>query len=219
MKVAGKKKVEQILATGAGYVAAPCANCKRQVDQLMEYHKLDVNVGGVFDLLNRAILFDKPRRTGIPVKPVPEAAAPQGQSHAIREAYENTPEEAMNGIRLKSVPKRNALSGQSEATGGSTTTATAQQISGIGLCASFCEQGDWAFDYALSLAKRTQSTLNIYRFLESPYTLQRDVVFVDAEKTKTAKVTPELIAEKDKELRFLYDERLGDYDNVGFPGL
>jgi hypothetical protein len=42
------------------------------------------------------------------------------------------------------------------------------------------------------------------------------VVFVDAEKTQTAPVTPELIAEKDKELRMGFDSRLGDYVDVGF---
>ncbi len=42
------------------------------------------------------------------------------------------------------------------------------------------------------------------------------MVFVDAEKTKTASVTPEIIAEKDKELRMAYDERLGESVDVGF---
>jgi hypothetical protein len=89
-------------------------------------------------------------------------------------------------------------------------------MNGIGLCAIFSRQGDWAFDYALRLARKHKTRLNIFHFLESPYMLRRDVVFVDAEKTKTAVVTPEFIAEKDKELRFTYDERLGDYPDVGF---
>jgi hypothetical protein len=46
--------------------------------------------------------------------------------------------------------------------------------------------------------------------------LRRDIVFVDAEKTQTAPVTPDLIAKKDKELRETFDERLGDYVDVGF---
>jgi len=89
-------------------------------------------------------------------------------------------------------------------------------MNGIGLCAVFSRQGDWAFDYALGLARKHQTRLNIFHFLESPYTLRRDVVFVDAEKTQTAPVTPELIAEKDKELRMGFDSRLGDYVDVGF---
>ncbi|MEI7449230.1 MAG: universal stress protein [Desulfomonile sp.] len=89
-------------------------------------------------------------------------------------------------------------------------------MNGIGLCAVFSRQGDWAFDYALSLARHHKTKLNVFHFLESPYALRRDVVFVDAEKTKTAPVTPDLIAKKDEEMRMLYDERLGDYVEVGF---
>jgi Fe-S oxidoreductase len=56
--VAGVKKVEQIRQTGAKYVAAACSNCKRQLAQLMEHHKEDIAVGGVHDMLSRAILID-----------------------------------------------------------------------------------------------------------------------------------------------------------------
>ena len=89
-------------------------------------------------------------------------------------------------------------------------------MKGIGLCAIFSRQGDWAFDYALSLARHHKTKLNIFHFLESPYILRRDVVFVDAEKTKTAPVTPDFIAKKDREMREMFDERLGDYVDVGF---
>lgn len=89
-------------------------------------------------------------------------------------------------------------------------------MNGIGLCAIFSRQGDWAFDYALSLARHYQTKLNIFHFLESPYMLRRDVVFVDSEKKETAKVTPDLIAKKDKEMREMFDDRLGDYIDVGF---
>ncbi|MFC1835976.1 universal stress protein [Thermodesulfobacteriota bacterium] len=89
-------------------------------------------------------------------------------------------------------------------------------MNGIGLCAIFSQQGDWAFDYALWLARKHKTKLNVFQFLESPYQLRRDVVFVDSEKKKTATVSPELIAEKDKELRTSYDDRLGDYTDVGF---
>lgn len=58
MKVSGKKKLEQIRATGAKYVAAACSNCKRQLMQLMEYHKEGVAVGGVHDMLSRSILIN-----------------------------------------------------------------------------------------------------------------------------------------------------------------
>ena len=58
MKVAGVKKTEQIKDTGAEYVAAACSNCKRQLTQLMEHHKMKVEVGGVHDMLSRAILIN-----------------------------------------------------------------------------------------------------------------------------------------------------------------
>jgi Fe-S oxidoreductase len=58
MNISGKKKVEQVLATGATYLAAACSNCKRQLTQLIEYHHLDIELGGVHDLLSRAILIN-----------------------------------------------------------------------------------------------------------------------------------------------------------------
>jgi len=89
-------------------------------------------------------------------------------------------------------------------------------MKGIGLCALFSRQGDWAFDYALSLARHHKTKLNIFHFLESPYALRRDVVFVDAAHERTAQVTPDLIAQKDKELRENFEDRLDDYVDVGF---
>lgn len=56
--VAGVKKREQIKATGAEQVVTACANCKRQLGQLMEHHRDGVVVGGVHDMLSRAILID-----------------------------------------------------------------------------------------------------------------------------------------------------------------
>ncbi len=58
MEVSGQKKMAQIRATGAKYVAAACSNCKRQLSQLMEFHKEDIAVGGVHDMLSRAIMIN-----------------------------------------------------------------------------------------------------------------------------------------------------------------
>jgi Fe-S oxidoreductase len=63
MNVSGKKKLEQIKATGAKFVAAPCANCKRQITQLMEYYEMEVEVGGVHDMVYRAIVLDGTGKT------------------------------------------------------------------------------------------------------------------------------------------------------------
>lgn len=56
MKYSGMKKVEQIKATGAKYLVAPCANCKKQLRELVEYHKLPVTVIGVHDLLIKSLV-------------------------------------------------------------------------------------------------------------------------------------------------------------------
>uniref|UniRef100_I2PXY7 Fe-S oxidoreductase n=1 Tax=Desulfovibrio sp. U5L TaxID=596152 RepID=I2PXY7_9BACT len=55
MKVAGRMKLEQITATGAALVAAPCFNCLRQIEQLMDYHETGVRVTTVFELFDRAL--------------------------------------------------------------------------------------------------------------------------------------------------------------------
>ena len=58
MNVSGRKKLEQIRATGAKLVTTACANCKRQLSQLLEYHKEDVEILGVHDMLSRSILIN-----------------------------------------------------------------------------------------------------------------------------------------------------------------
>ena len=58
MNVSGTKKLQQVRETGAKYVATACSNCKRQLTQLMEHHKEEIDVGGVHDMLSRAILIN-----------------------------------------------------------------------------------------------------------------------------------------------------------------
>jgi Fe-S oxidoreductase len=53
--IGGKRKAEQLRATGAHYVVAPCANCKKQLREVIEDHKLDMEVIGLHDLVLRAI--------------------------------------------------------------------------------------------------------------------------------------------------------------------
>ena len=54
----GKVKAEQIRATGAKYCVAPCANCKKQLRELMGDQKVDCEIVGLHDLLYKAIVFD-----------------------------------------------------------------------------------------------------------------------------------------------------------------
>ena len=55
--IGGKRKAEQLRATGAKYVIAPCANCKKQLKEVIEDHKLDIELIGLHDLILRAIEF------------------------------------------------------------------------------------------------------------------------------------------------------------------
>lgn len=55
MQISGKTKAEQIRASGAQIVATPCANCKKQLRELMDYYQLPVQIVGVHDLVLRAI--------------------------------------------------------------------------------------------------------------------------------------------------------------------
>lgn len=57
--VSGQKKAEQIRATGAHYVVAPCANCKKQIREVMEDNNVDGELVGLHDLILKAIVFDK----------------------------------------------------------------------------------------------------------------------------------------------------------------
>jgi Fe-S oxidoreductase len=56
--VGGKVKAEQIRATGARYCIAPCANCKKQLRELMEDQEVDCEIVGLHDLLYKAIVFE-----------------------------------------------------------------------------------------------------------------------------------------------------------------
>mgnify|MGYP000716506184 CR=1 FL=1 len=57
--VSGQKKAEQIRQTGAHYIVAPCANCKKQIRETMEDNKVDGELVGLHDLILKAIIFDK----------------------------------------------------------------------------------------------------------------------------------------------------------------
>jgi Fe-S oxidoreductase len=55
--VGGATKAEQIRRTGAKYVVAPCANCKKQLREICEDHGLDdVSVVGLHDLVLKALI-------------------------------------------------------------------------------------------------------------------------------------------------------------------
>ncbi len=60
----GKRKADQIRETGAKYLIAPCANCKKQLKEVCEDNDLDeVEVMGLHDLLLKVIDFGPYRET------------------------------------------------------------------------------------------------------------------------------------------------------------
>jgi len=57
----GKRKADQIRATGAHYLVSPCANCKKQLKEICEDNDLEeVRVVGLHDLLLEMIDFGAP---------------------------------------------------------------------------------------------------------------------------------------------------------------
>jgi Fe-S oxidoreductase len=55
MRIGGKIKAEQLRQTGADICIAPCANCKKQLKELVEYYEIPCQVMGLHDLILRAI--------------------------------------------------------------------------------------------------------------------------------------------------------------------
>jgi len=58
MEVAGRVKADQMRDTGAEIVVAPCANCKKQLKELVDHYKLPCRVMGLHDLILQAIEID-----------------------------------------------------------------------------------------------------------------------------------------------------------------
>lgn len=88
---------------------------------------------------------------------------------------------------------------------------TTLSIDAVGLCAHYSAQGDWAFDFALALARRRNVQLNIFHFLADP--------FDPGDRTGEGLAPAErarLVIGREKELRFRYEERLGDFVIAGF---
>ena len=58
LEIGGKVKADQLRATGADIVVAPCANCKKQLRQVIKHYELPMEVKGLHDLLYQAIELD-----------------------------------------------------------------------------------------------------------------------------------------------------------------
>ncbi len=88
---------------------------------------------------------------------------------------------------------------------------TTVAMDSVGLCAHFSEKGDWAFDFAFSLARKNKCQLNIFYFLRSPYEKYSEPL------GKGRKIIDEkILVATDRKLREYYDKCLGEYVDVGF---
>jgi hypothetical protein len=87
----------------------------------------------------------------------------------------------------------------------------------IGLCTHFSQTDEWAFDYALRLARSHDWQMNICHWLNSPYSLRRDVIYSDLFETGRAEpITPALLTRLELQLRQYYDPKLGDFEQAAF---
>lgn len=87
----------------------------------------------------------------------------------------------------------------------------------IGLCTHFSQSDEWAFEYALKVAKENQWKMIICHWLESPYSLRRDMVEDDLfQPTSTVPVDEKLLVKLEYQLREYYDQKLGDFTDVAF---
>jgi Fe-S oxidoreductase len=55
MNIAGRVKAEQLRQTGADICIAPCANCKKQLKELVEHYDIPCRIMGLHDLVLKAI--------------------------------------------------------------------------------------------------------------------------------------------------------------------
>lgn len=84
-------------------------------------------------------------------------------------------------------------------------------LNAVGFCAHYSKAGDWAFDYALRLSRLHGITLNVFHFLSDPYNPQDESADLLSKEQRAR-----LAIERERELRLYYDQRAGDYLQVGF---
>jgi len=88
---------------------------------------------------------------------------------------------------------------------------TIPTFNAVGFCAHYSNQGDWAFDFALQISQLHNVQLNVFHFLKNPYdpndSWPNHLSHTELEKLAIA---------EEKKLRLYYDQRAGEYLNVGF---
>jgi hypothetical protein len=87
----------------------------------------------------------------------------------------------------------------------------------IGLCTHFSQTDEWAFNFALDLVRRQGWQLTICHWLNSPYSLRRDMVYPSlSEDGEPQPITPELLTKLELELRQYFEPKLGNFTDVAF---
>jgi hypothetical protein len=81
------------------------------------------------------------------------------------------------------------------------------RVKDIGFCAHFSRQGDWAFEFALSVARLLNSQLSIFYF---PW-VDRPV-----SDWPGGRLRDNELVNLDRQVREYYDDKLGDFLDVGF---
>ena len=83
---------------------------------------------------------------------------------------------------------------------------TAVSLRSIGYCADFSQQGDWAFNFALGLAGPLNRVLNIFYVPDLAWDAPRS----------PSPLGPQELVHLERRVRSYYDEKLGDFVEVGF---
>jgi hypothetical protein len=88
---------------------------------------------------------------------------------------------------------------------------TVARLEAVGYCAHYSRQGDWAFDFAFDLCRRQALQLNVFHFMVDPFDAG-DRTGQDLDRVQRARLAVDL----ERELRFYYEPKLGDWVDVGF---
>jgi hypothetical protein len=90
---------------------------------------------------------------------------------------------------------------------------TIPALESVALCAWLTPAGDRAFRYAFALARRRGLRLEVFSFVESPFELRSPGL---APGVLPAAARRDVVLAADRDVRFYYEPRLGDFVDVGF---